>query len=364
MIRSPYELDRAIGMLYYYIDEPWPPLGARVPRPDGFVVVEEVSGTPCTRLSLGDVGDRYVYLMEKRGVDHYSAVRVASRALGARVHFLGMKDSNALTYQLVYTFRPGPREWSDGRVSLKFIGMASGRLEHTGNEFIVTLEGDTGGLRDRASRLAEAGAIPAYFGYQRFGLTRPNSHLVGRAIVSGNLKEAVDLLLGRPFPSEPERWKEFRRLYDQGDLREALRVAPRPEAMVLRELMSSGDPARALRRYPASPSFFIEAYQSYVFNLCLSRALELNEVPPAIRVPRRASDAEGVCREVMASEGVTDLSSAKLGAYARDMVRPSMMQVRDLAVEGNRLSFSLARGMYATVVLRELLRQEPLLFAV
>jgi Uncharacterized conserved protein len=101
--------------------------------------------------------------------------------------------------------------------------------------------------------------------------------------------------------------------------------------------------------------------QSYLFNLCLSRALEGGEVLPRLRVPARASEAEGVCKEVMEEEGVEALSGPL--AKARPMVRASWAELRGPEVRGGGwVAFSLPRGSYATVVLRELLRQDPLTF--
>jgi len=68
--RSPYRLDIELGLLYYTVDEAWSPLSARVPRPEGFIVIEEVDGRPCTEFRGGEEGDRAVYLLVKRGVDH------------------------------------------------------------------------------------------------------------------------------------------------------------------------------------------------------------------------------------------------------------------------------------------------------
>ncbi|MFP3319600.1 MAG: tRNA pseudouridine(13) synthase TruD [Acidilobus sp.] len=368
-LRSPHWLDRHVGMLVYYLDEGWPPLGAIIRRPEGFTVIEEVSGAPCTEFRPSGRGNMRVYLLAKVGVDHATAVRLASRALGSRPHHLGMKDSNAVTYQLVYTLggRPRPGRTRLSGVELTYLGDHDSRLEHTGNRFIIRVEGDQAELKGRVERLASAPLLPAFFGYQRFGLVRPNSHLVGKAIVRGDLREALDLLLGRPFEAEPESWRAFRRLYDDGRPEEALRAAPRslwPEARVLRELLRSSDPARAIKAYPMGPGFFIEAYQSYIFNLCLSGLIEANgALPRALRVPRRASDAEGACREVMRDEGVEELASGQLGAAARDLTRPSLMEVRGLRLGEAGLEFSLPRGMYATVVLRELLRQDPFTFA-
>jgi len=362
--RSPYRLDFELGLLYYTVDEAWSPLSARVPRPEGFIVIEEVDGRPCTEFRGGEEGDRAVYLMVKRGVDHLTASLEASRALGRRLHFLGVKDANAITYQLAYVMGPPPRAEVRGRgFELRLLGMHRGRLRHTGNRFEVLLEGaDEGELRRRASRLSSLGRVLNYFGYQRFGVRRPNNHLVGKAIAKGDLRGAVDLLIGRPYPGEPEVARAFRSLYDSGDLEGALRAMPRRgyelERRVLSEYLRTGDPARALRASPLPPSFFVEAYQSYLFNLCLSRALEGGEVLPRLRVPARASEAEGVCKEVMREEGVEALSGPL--AKAGPMVRASWAELRGPEVRGGGwVTFSLPRGSYATVVLRELLRQDP-----
>ena len=371
-VRSAHRLDVMLGLLYYTLELELGPLGASIERPEGFVVIEEVNGLPCTEFQGTSGGDRAVYLMVKRGVDHLTAVRAAESVLKRKVHVLGVKDASALTYQLVYVFGPPPtREVNLPRVSLRFIGMHQGRLEHTGNRFYVALHvTDVEELRRRASLLSSLGFVLNYFGYQRFGLRRPNNHLVGKAISQGDLKRAVDLIVGSPFPSEPLAARAFRSLYDKGDLRGALKAIPTRgyelERAVLSEYLKSGDPARALRASPVPPSFFVEAYQSYLFNLCLSRVAEQGLPGPDIRlkVPVRLNEAEGACRDVMREEGVTELASPDLGVRAREMIRQAVAPVRGLGVdEGGRLSFSLPRGSYATVVLREILRQDPLTFA-
>ena len=364
-----YQLDRDLGLLYYYIDEDWGELGARVPRPDGFVVVEEVGGAPCTEFR-GRASGRYaVYLMAKRGVDHFTAVREARRALGAAVRWLGIKDANAVTYQLVRVrAREGlPAEASLGRVELRLLGYWDGELPHTGNRFSIAVEGaDEAELARRVEAVRAAGALPAYFGYQRFGVRRPNTHLVGRAIVAGDYEGAVDLLVGRPYPAEPEAARRFRELYDRGDLEGALEAAPRGywiERSVIRALLRGARPLEALRAPGVPLEFFVEAYQAYLFNLCLSRLLEAGAPRDAVVEVPAAAPASGPCAEVMREEGVASLSPPGLGLRVRALRRRAFMEVRGLRLERGRLEFSLDRGMYATVVLREVLRQDPLTFA-
>ena len=46
--------------------------------------------------------------------------------------------------------------------------------------------------------LEALGGIPNFFGHQRFGTTRPITHLVGKAIVRGDFEEAAMLFLAKP----------------------------------------------------------------------------------------------------------------------------------------------------------------------
>jgi len=75
----------------------------------------------------GRGGGRAVYLMVKKGVDHLTASLEASRALGRRLHFLGVKDANAITYQLAYVMGPPPRAEVRGRgFELRLLGHTGG----------------------------------------------------------------------------------------------------------------------------------------------------------------------------------------------------------------------------------------------
>ena len=46
--------------------------------------------------------------------------------------------------------------------------------------------------------LEALGGIPNFFGHQRFGTTRPITHLVGKALVKGDFEEAAMLFLAKP----------------------------------------------------------------------------------------------------------------------------------------------------------------------
>jgi tRNA pseudouridine synthase D (TruD). len=80
-----------------------------------------------------------------------------------------------------------------------------------------------------------------------------------------DLRGAVDLMIGRPYPGEHEVARAFRSLYDSGDPEGALRAMPRRgyelERRVLSEYLRTGDPRQGPQGIsPCRPSFFVEAY--------------------------------------------------------------------------------------------------------
>ncbi len=90
---------------------------------------------------------------------------------------------------------------SDERISL-------GDLK--GNRFkIIVRDVGVGGkeleavLGETVTQLEKRG-VPNYFGYQRFGTIRPNTHIVGRELVRGDIEGAVMAYLANPSDGERE----------------------------------------------------------------------------------------------------------------------------------------------------------------
>ena len=128
--------------------------------------------------------------------------------------------------------------------------------------------------------LREAGGIPNFFGAQRFGEVRPVTHLVGRWIVRGDLAAAVDTyLIERPSTGSEGVGDDARAAFaDHRDPARALREFPheyRFERALLERLAHGDRPERALRALPYElRRLFVHAYHAYLFNryLCARRA--------------------------------------------------------------------------------------------
>jgi len=130
-----------------------------------------------------------------------------------------------------------------------------------------------------ARELEAIGGIPNFFGHQRFGTTRPITHLVGKAIVKRDFEEAALLFLAQPSAHEhPSSRRARRELQSKRDFKQALQDFPkqlRYERLMLSHLVKKPeDFVGAFKRLPIRlQQLFVQAYQSYLFNRFLSERI-------------------------------------------------------------------------------------------
>ena len=215
-------------------------------------------------------------------------LRVSHRKFNAA----GAKDRNAITVQLCSAFGLQPEQLLSVDVKdVKINGawLANGKMELgdlLGNRFTVTLTKQNCGKKITAlevERNAEKMnfVFPNYFGPQRFGSLRHNSHLVGKLLLQENWKDAVMNFL--TYTDKIERDKDSRKARKQlakdGDFLNALKTFPghlKFERTVLGHLSQKpNDFVGALRKLPRHTLLiFLHAYQSHLFNECLRQRQE------------------------------------------------------------------------------------------
>ena len=215
--------------------------------------------------------------------------------------FAGMKDKKAVTRQWICISNKTPEELQglgEKLYNVKIINITPNQKklrmgQLVGNKFRLMVrdvkdpEIAAQEAQEILNQLKERG-VPNYYGYQRFGKDRPNTHLVGKALIKGGVKEAVDRYIGHPYDTEPKHIQEARRFYDEGELEESLEAMPsgmRYEKMMLRalikEMKKKGELTEksyilALRSIPKPLSrMFVHAYQSYLFNRAVSERTKL-----------------------------------------------------------------------------------------
>lgn len=247
-------------------------------------------------LGSSPVKNRFLLcVLVKRNWDMFQALRLIAEQLGIStnyIHFAGIKDAKAVTAQHITVAGVTAEQIQKVQIKdikIRPIGYFRSKLSSYflfGNNFQIAIRAIShpkSTIKKRITKTIEEleaiGGVPNFFGHQRFGTTRPITHLVGKAIVKGNFRKAVMLFLAKPSPHEhPESRQAREQLQATQDFKQALKNFPkqlRYERLMLRHLAKKPDDyAGAFRRLPIKlRELFPQAYQSYLFNRFLSRRI-------------------------------------------------------------------------------------------
>jgi tRNA pseudouridine13 synthase len=273
----------------------------------------------------------------------------------------------------------------------------------------------------RASIL-ETGGFPNFFGVQRFGAVRPVTHLVGKYIVQGDFESAVMAYTANPVEGEPEEAFEARSaLQEDRDYGKALKNFPDMlsfEKAILNHLVKKEDDfVGALNQLPDNLLLmFVHAYQSFLFNKMLSGRMErghslndsvlgdyvlplnkyglpdhgrwilvseqnLRKVSSQVKRKKAFVSAVLFGRESVLSEGEMGEIEREVieeaGLKREDFLIPKMPKLSskgtrrevlapltDIGIEKGKdsmtLEFQLNKGCYATSLLREFMKTDPI----
>jgi len=267
---------------------------------DGSKAQTEASES-CTHrqvLSCSTSRNRYLLCtMVKRNWDTLVAVKKIANQLGitsGQIHIAGIKDAKALTAQHLTIEDASPEQVKKIHVKdieIHTLGYTRNKLSAyylLGNSFRIRIKAinhSKPAIKKRITKTVEEfkaiGGIPNFFGHQRFGTTRPITHLVGKAIIKGNLKKAAMLFLAKSSHYEhPSSQRARLELQSTQDFEQALGNFPkqlRYERSMLSHLVKRpNDFAGAFRTLPFKlQEMFIQACESYIFNKFLSRRIAM-----------------------------------------------------------------------------------------
>jgi tRNA pseudouridine13 synthase len=273
---------------------------------DDFVVQEvlvdgskaPIDGTVPAKI-LGSTRQRQrilLCILVKRNWDTFIAVKNVAKALGieqGRVQIAGIKDAKAVTAQHLTIEGCSFEEASKVDVKdiqvhpIGYVREALSTFYLLGNYFTINIKNISENEPDVKERISQTmreldavGGMPNFFGHQRFGTTRPITHLVGKAIIKGDFEQAAMLFLAKPSPHEHPNSRQTRQtLQETGDFKGALEMFPRQlrfERLMLNHLSdNSEDFVGAFQRLPIKlQELFVQAYQSYMFNRFLSERIK------------------------------------------------------------------------------------------
>ncbi|MHC1591560.1 MAG: tRNA pseudouridine(13) synthase TruD, partial [Candidatus Helarchaeales archaeon] len=382
----------------------------------------------------------FCFLLKKRGIDTLTALNFIEKELNIKagqIGYSGMKDKQAMTTQVI-TIRPEQRvtfkkEYKFDRMELHFLGFAKKNLkigDLLGNAFTITVrdvELECEEIKNRIKCIFNAiqsfGGMMNYFGSQRFGDVRPNTHLIGKYLIQGDIQSAIDEYLLTIYPREHEEDKIARmRLRKEHDYEEALKYFPNRlnfEKKIMEALLKNErNPEKALLAIPRRlQTIFIFAFQSFLFNRFISRRRELdisfteaiegdviiladehglpsnvNYVVTSKNMERlnellknqkafisdplvgyetnvtkeylhQILDEEGISPQDFKLDDFPHLSSR--GKLRPILSRPLKLSIKELSADELnpsknkvKLSFNLMKGSYATIFMREIMKED------
>lgn len=302
-------------------------------------------------------GPHLYLLVEKRGLTTREAVRRLSRALGVPdrdAGWAGLKDRAAVTTQwLSFPVARDPDAASLGSDGLRVLQASRHqnklRPGHArGNRFTVVVRGgDLGRAQACAGALAAAG-LPNYFGPQRFGAGGETAAL-GRALLS-------------PDPSPEARRAGRDRFLRRLALSafQSLLFNRWLAARIADGLFATALAGDLLKKLDTGGVFLCEDPAADGPRVA---RFEVSPAGPMFGHKLKAAAGEPAAREarLLEAEGLTLPEFARGGGEAEGTRRAARLPVA-LALspveDGYQAAFELPSGSYATVVMRELMKDE------
>jgi tRNA pseudouridine13 synthase len=366
--------------------------------PEDFEVSEVISDK--SQKLISEQNDYAVYKLKKKKIDTNHALSDIFRKKGLRLKALGLKDASAITEQFVCSNNKGRSidNYVSSKYSLEKIGYVKKPLskkDMVGNHFKVKIDD----CKDTLSTFQEQDKILNFYGYQRFGSKRAVTHLIGKAILQRDFEKAVELILSFRSIFDSKENNEIReKLIDKSNFEKYLDQVPPQmdvERIILREMIDSGDSQKSIRRVPLSlRRFYIQAYQSFLFNHTLSSAFldgenlfESNEgdvcfdlkgiigkylkgTDQLLAIPfvgysyYKKTRFDYQISKILESEEISpkDFFVKEMQEVSNEGgFRQATMSCSNYSTEDNTLEFTLSRGSFATILLREIIKpQDPL----
>lgn len=390
------KLDYQIGISVY--STKFDGIGGKIKVfPEDFEVSEVISDKTISQISQN--GDYAVYKLKKKNVDTNHALSDVFKKTGLRLKALGLKDAFAITEQFVCSNSKGRfiENFSSSKYSIEKIGFVNKPLSKKnmiGNHFKIKINNCRNGISD----FTEYEKILNFYGYQRFGSKRPVTHLIGKAIIQRNFEKVVDLILSFTSPFDSNENNEIRgKLKDKSNYQKYLDQIPPQmdiERIVLKAMVSHEDPQKAIRDIPLSlRRFYVQAYQSFLFNWTLSSAFEKGEplepqegdvcfdfkdvlgkyikgADQRLTIPfvgysyYKKTRFDYYISKILEEEEITpkDFFIKEMQEVSNEGgFRQALISCSNYRTKDNLVEFTLSRGSFATIVLREIMKpQDPI----
>jgi tRNA pseudouridine13 synthase len=226
-----------------------------------------------------------IYEIRKKGMDSSHAILALRKKTGLDLKIVGIKDAKATTIQYASSSsnkREVIKNIDLGKIKLTLVGFSRKPIEKNnlvGNTFNIRIVGPKRDKLDSISQfLGDINSLGNYYGLQRFGSERLVTHLVGKAILERKFDKAVEILLTYTTNYDSKFSREIReKLRDIKNTPNLIHEIPPGmdiEKNLAQVILRGKDSILALRTIPINiRRLFVQAYQAYLFNKTLSIAI-------------------------------------------------------------------------------------------
>lgn len=369
------------------------PIGGRIKsKPSDFIVIELDNGTPVNQIvyEKNESGLFLIGNVWKRKMDHSKMLKNISKTFKVNetdISTGGIKDAFAETTQLFSVYQPRrvPSDPFQPHINIEFSTFRYARERifpgsMSGNFFEISIRECKSLDRDvinEFGKWAEKGILN-YYGYQRFGSSRPITAQMGRLLLQEDYEQAVNMFLGRKASDNTESGRKlWRDTKDPDSVLANWINVPQIEEDILKYLIKRNrDFKGAVNTFPPFLlRIFRSAFISALANDYLARrglddkllsgerAIN-NNVEIALPSKQWGGPLNEIWNDVFQNFSIDlkkDLAGIKhtsryLKSYVNDW------QINEIDDDMLRVSFKLGTGCYATTVLRELMQSPPSAF--
>ena len=402
MNTSTYSLEEACGIKSYHNT-----FSRNIPfklhknYPENFIVYEILPNgkvlNETSKFGENEPGLFYHCLLRKRLIDTPGAIKILSKELKIPndwIGYAGLKDAQGITNQRISIFnlnletisKSSFNNFSLSNFTRKKYEVTLGDL--WGNRFLISMDPinktditdfDMEELYNILNTLNKM-QFPNYFGLQRFGSSRPVSHLIGKFLLKGDYESAVKTYLTNTTKFENENITFLRKeLYTNWNYEKFISQIPKHyHYEILLAMSLYKHPNNYFKAFNEIPllmkKFFISSYQSYIFNELLSKYLtnldsgvELISRFPIISQNADLSILPDYLRNYLDyllqkdDVAIDDFKKIKFSfKFNKQQFRKTFVSLADYEFQLNKerliLSFSLPKSSYATMIVRELNR--------
>ena len=307
---------------------------------------------------LTKTGEYYYYTLEKKNISH----KEATKRIGVRAWFCGVKDKNAHTKQWFCTSE-SVEEVNEEDFIIKFKGYSNERIhvgKHKGNAFKVIIELPENEFRLLKKFKPKNEFVCNYFGEQRFS---ENTLDFCKALEEKHYESALKLFLTKrsKFDSEKsgamkkiieDKWGEWEKILEQGEIKGTGKV------VLFEYLEKNPKDFEGAFDYaePKSLRILLKAAQAKRFNEKLNE-IALQKKPNNIKAQIAGqsfclSASRAFIRKIMISPTQFEKKFRKSDLERETFFTAEKFRVKRTNKTQFELTFELKKGSYATVFLK------------